>query len=111
MIMRMKTTYQKNNFAEYWSSFDSNGYDDLKQLQEMLIDDIEEVPRDDIGIHKRGHRKRLQALLTIQSVQKKNRADNAAQRVSVSSTRMFHFFIIDVIELYYRFDYNICVQF
>ena len=72
---------KENNLTEYWSSFDYNGYDDLKQLQEMTTDEIEEVLRDDVGIQKRGHRKRLQALLAVQSVRDRDRdrKDNAAK--------------------------------
>ena len=58
---------KENNFLQYWSSFDREGYDDMKQLLEMTPDELEQALAQDIGIKKIGHLKRLKALLAIHS--------------------------------------------
>lgn len=59
---------KENNFLQYWSSFDREGYDGMKQLLDMTPDELEQALAQDIGIKKTGHLKRLQALLAIHSV-------------------------------------------
>ena len=56
---------KENNFLQYWSSFDREGYNDMKQLLEMTPDELEQALV--IGIKKIGHLKRLKALLAIRS--------------------------------------------
>ncbi|CAB4016594.1 uncharacterized protein LOC110249849 [Paramuricea clavata] len=59
---------KENNFLQlYWSSFDREDYDDMKQLLEMTPDELEQALAQDIGIKKIGHLKRLKALLAIHS--------------------------------------------
>lgn len=59
---------KENNFLQYWSSFDREGYNDMKQLLDMTPDELEQALAQDIGIKKTGHLKRLKALLAIHSV-------------------------------------------
>ena len=70
---------KENGFEQYWSSFDSNGYDNIQQLTEMSPDELEEV-FDDVKMTKKGHRKRLKALLAIRSVQETKRVKKQQHR-------------------------------
>ncbi len=72
---------KQNNFTNYWSSFDSNGYDDLNQLQQMKSDELEQVLSKEIGISKSGHLKRLLALFAISSVEKEKGSDGKSKEI------------------------------
>ena len=73
---------KKHGFDEYWSRFDSNGYDDLAQLKEMSTEELDEVLETDLNITKVGHRKRLRALLKIDTVVKQNMEKTGKIKVS-----------------------------
>ena len=80
---------KENGLEQYWSSFDSNGYDDIEQLTKMPSDELEEV-FDDVKMTKKGHRKRLKALLAIRSVpgnKESEKATTSQNEKSVGSTK------------------------
>ena len=52
---------KENGFEQYWSNFDSNGYDNTEQVTKMSPDELDEV-FNDVKMLKKGHRKRLKAL-------------------------------------------------
>ena len=79
---------KEKGFEQYWSSFDSNGYDNIQQLTEMSPDELEEV-LDDVKMTKKGHRKRLKALLAIRSVPGSKESEKAttSQKAHIASAK------------------------
>ena len=59
-----------NSLLQYWPDFDREGYDNMNQLLEMTPDELEGALAQDIGIKKKGHLKRVKALLAIRSATK-----------------------------------------
>ena len=78
---------KENGFEQYWSSFDSNGYDSIEQLTKMSPNELEEV-LDDVQMLKKGHRKRLKALLAIRSVPPNNSSENKNTSQTKESERI-----------------------
>ena len=58
------------SLLQYWPDFDREGYDNMNQLLQMTPDELEEALAQDVGIKKKGHLKRVKALLAIHSATK-----------------------------------------
>lgn len=110
---------KENGFEQYWSSFDSNGYDNIEQLTKMSPDELDEV-FDDVKMLKKGHRKRLKALLAIRSVptnivsEKETTSQNEKSVASTKSKCMyimkFRLLYNILIYLYCYFNYLIYIK-
>lgn len=101
---------KENGFEQYWSNFDSNGYDNIEQLTKMSPDELDEV-FDDVKMLKKGHRKRLKALLAIRSVptnivsEKETTSQNEKSVASTKSKCMYILYKIQIfLHIYKHFN-------